>query len=83
MYICFCVNVTSVTLQTWLDLLHEKYLSEIKSLIFLLNFYVRNPISIDKPIWWPYSYRSVYAYVTVRDVCFAIDTGSRTRHLYC
>ena len=52
MYICFCVNVTYVTLQTCL--LHEKYLSESKSLIFLLNFYDPSLINIDNPmiIWF-------------------------------
>ena len=44
MYVCFCVNVTYVTLQTWL--LHEKYLSESKSFIFLLNFYDPSPIAL-------------------------------------
>ena len=48
MYICFCVNVTYVTLQTWL--LNEKYLSESKSFIFLLNFYDPSPISIENPM---------------------------------
>ena len=48
MYICFCVNVTYVTLQTWL--LHKKYLSENEIFIFLLNFYDPSLICIANPI---------------------------------